>query len=128
MNTPDSAADADAPGVVQPGNSDSVRTREERFVVRCSSVACGDGRGPNDRLEASVMRIAAVLLEPKYPAASTRLRVAWKEYFAATGTTALSVEQAIHDAGIRSLSWLRNELERSFDQLCKSAPIGEDDA
>ena len=58
------------------------REREARLLERCVCIAAGKPGTPLDEREANAVRVAAMLVLPRHPAAAARLRNAADDHFA----------------------------------------------
>lgn len=92
----------------------SARGLESALLTRCSSVARAPAKLARDRCEASVFRVASMLVRSRFSSKSNRLMVASDRYFAAHPDDLLAPTEVVRQGWVLSLSRLRDMLSQQL--------------
>lgn len=106
---------------------DNARSAESAMLDRCSLVARDDGKGNAkeneittsalDQREANVFRLAAMVVQSRFPGESLRLMQASDRYFSSHPNDMLAVAEVVRKGWVLSLPRLRDMLShRLFSQ------------
>ena len=101
--------------------SDTAREKESALLDRCIAVAEEDEKSAQDQREANVFRLAAMVIDSRFPSASKRLMQASEQYFAEHPTEMLNPGEVIRKGWILGLPRLRDMLSHRLgwhDKQC----------
>ncbi|WP_454763807.1 hypothetical protein [Cupriavidus campinensis] len=88
----------------------TARDEERDLLNRCAAAAKGELMGAADQREANVFRLASMVLRPRLPAESTRLRVASEQYFHQHPAELVESAQVVRNGWVMSVPRLRDML------------------
>ena len=88
----------------------TARDVESALFARCAAVARGDAPGARDQREANVFRLAAMVLQSRFPRESERLMQAGDLYFATYPDERLASADVVRSGWVASLPRLRDML------------------
>jgi hypothetical protein len=86
------------------------RELEGNHLARCAAVAHGQSPDAQDRREANVFRVAAMVVQHHFPQESSRLMDASNRYFGSHPGERLSAEDVVRNGWIFSFPRLRDML------------------
>jgi hypothetical protein len=92
----------------------SARDAESAVLARCAAAASGTLELADDRREAHVFRVAAMVMRPRFPLQSARLMQASERYFAQHPGDVLETAEVIRKGWLSSLPRLRSMLSRQL--------------
>jgi len=87
------------------------RALEVRLVERCALVGLGVSATADDRKEANVFRVAAMVVGSRHPLAAGNLRRASTRFFGDRPTDELPADEVVRQGWVTSLPRLRQLLE-----------------
>jgi hypothetical protein len=90
----------------------TARDAESALLARCSAVAFGDAAPASDQREAHVFRLAAMVVQSRFPRESTRLMQASDRYFGSHPNERLEAAEAVRQGWILSMPRLRDMLSQ----------------
>lgn len=90
------------------------RDREAEMLKKCVLVGRGECLAAASSAEANVFRVAAMLLESRFPLEAKRLACVGEEYFAADPASKLPAVEVIRNGWLISLPRARDLLERQI--------------
>jgi len=90
------------------------RELEAALLARCAAAAREDGRAAEDRREANVFRLAAMVVQSRFPRESERLMRASERYFAGRPDDRLPPGDVVRNGWVFSLPRLREMLSRQL--------------
>lgn len=88
----------------------TARDNESALLARCSSVARELAQSAQDQREANVFRLAAMVVQSRFPGESKCLMRASEQYFAAHPDERLAPAEVVRKGWISSLPRLRDML------------------
>lgn len=92
------------------------RDTEERLLSRCASVAKNKAAAAQDKVEANVFRVAALVVQSNYPGESERLMRVSDEYFSQHPDERLPAAEVVRSGWVFSLPRLRDMLRLRLQQ------------
>jgi hypothetical protein len=90
----------------------TARDAESALLARCSVVAGERAQPARDQREANVFRLAAMVVQSRFPSESKRLRQASERYFASHPDERLAPADVVRKGWVLSLPRLRDRLSR----------------
>lgn len=93
----------------------TARDNESALLARCSVVAREAAQSAQDQREANVFRLAAMVVQSRFPSESTSLMRASDQYFAAHPNEKLAPADVVRKGWVLSLPRLRDMLSH---RLC----------
>jgi hypothetical protein len=90
------------------------RERESEMLNKCVLVGRGECLAASNSAEANVFRVAAMLLESRFPVEARRLACVCEGYFSADPASKLPAVEVIRNGWLISLPRARDLLERQF--------------
>lgn len=93
----------------------TARELESTLLARCAAVAGEAAQAAQDQREANVFRLAAMVVQSRFPRESRSLMQASEQYFAAHPNERLAPVEVVRHGWVFSLPRLRDMLSR---QLC----------
>lgn len=94
----------------------TARDTESALLARCSAVARELARSAQDQREANVFRLAAMVVQSRFPSESMRLRQASERYFDAHPGERLAPADVVRKGWVLGLPRLRDMLSH---KLCE---------
>jgi uncharacterized protein YmfQ (DUF2313 family) len=95
----------------------NARELEAALLARCAAVAREVGQAAaQDRREANVFRLAAMLVQSRFPRASGSLLRASERYFAVHPDEKLAAAEVVRNGWVASLPRLRDMLGRQLHE------------
>lgn len=88
----------------------TAREAEDNMLVRCTSVARGAAAAAHDQREANVFRVAAMVVQSRFPSESARLMQAGEDYFLLHPRDRLPAADVVRNGWVFSLPRLRDML------------------
>ena len=88
------------------------RDQEAEMLKKCVLVGRGECLAASNSAEANVFRVAAMLIESRFPLEANRLACVGEEYFAADPAAKLPAVEVIRNGWLISLPRARDLLER----------------
>lgn len=88
----------------------TARDVESALLARCSAVARGSDPSARDQREANVFRLAAMVIQSRFPDESARLMQASEQYFASHPTEKLAPAEVVRKGWVLNLPRLRDML------------------
>lgn len=98
-------------GIISPMNS---RDLESALLSRCAAVARQASAQARDQREANVFRLAAMVVQSRFPGESNRLMRASDQYFEAHPTERLPPQAVVKNGWVFSLPRLREMLSQQL--------------
>lgn len=92
----------------------TARDREEALLNRCAAVARGDAIKASDQSEATVFRLASMILGRGFEDQAGKLRSAAAKYFAEHPDEVMEPVEAVEKGWVIGLSRLRDMLTRKL--------------
>lgn len=92
----------------------TARDNESALLARCSSVARELAQSAQDQREANVFRLAAMVVQSRFPGESKCLMRASEQYFAAHPDERLAPAEVVRKGWISSLPRLRDMLSHQL--------------
>lgn len=92
----------------------TARDTESELLTRCYTVAHETAQSALDQREANVFRLAAMLVQSRFPSESMRLLQASERYFVAHPSQKMAVADVVRQGWILSLPRLRDMLSHRF--------------
>ena len=86
----------------------NARELEDQFLSRCATAATQPNAVANDQREANIFRMAALLIQSRYPEASSRLLHASTAYFSQHKNEQLTASEVIRNGWLISLPRARD--------------------
>lgn len=90
------------------------REQESAMLARCATAARKDEDGAHDQREANVFRLAAMVLQSRFPVESKRLSRASNAYFVDHPTEKLACADIVRQGWVFSLPRLRDMLSHQL--------------
>jgi len=90
------------------------REVEDALMKRCASVAREANHVAKDQLEANVFRLAAMVIQSRFPHEAQRLMAASERYFAAHPSEQLASVEVIRRGWVVGVPRLRDRLSREL--------------
>ncbi|MGO4304410.1 hypothetical protein [Cupriavidus sp. RAF12] len=90
------------------------REVEDALLKRCAAVAREANLVATDQREANVFRLAAMVVQSRFPHEATRLMVASERYFATHPAEQLASVEVIRRGWVANLPRLRDRLSREL--------------
>lgn len=90
----------------------TARDAESALLARCSVVAREPARAAQDQREANVFRLAAMVIQSRFPGESARLMQASEQYFTSHPDERLAPVDVVRMGWVLSLPRLRDMLSR----------------
>jgi hypothetical protein len=90
------------------------RNVESALIARCCAVARQDGLCAQKQCEANVFRLAAMLVQSRFPSESKRLTQASEQYFASHPNEQLDPAEVINKGWILGLPRFRDMLNHQL--------------
>jgi hypothetical protein len=90
----------------------TAREKESALLARCAAVARAAAPTVEDPREANVFRVAAMVVQSRFPSESRRLMQASEHYFAAHPDEQLSAAEVVGTGWVIGLPRLRDRLSR----------------
>jgi len=90
----------------------NARDLESALLARCAAVAREAGRPAQDQREANVFRLAAMVLQSRFPRESGSMMRASESYFAAHPDERLAAAEVVRKGWVSNLPRLRDMLSR----------------
>jgi hypothetical protein len=101
--------------IAHPSQAMSAREVESALLARCADVARAVAPMAGDQREANVFRLAAMVVQSRFPGESENLMQASERYFAAHPEEKLAPAEVVRNGWIMNLPRLRDRLSR---RLC----------
>jgi len=95
----------------------TARDAESALLARCSAVARELVQSALDQRETNVFRLAAMVVQSRFPGESKRLMRASEQYFAAHPHEMLAPADVVRKGWVLSLPRLRDRLSRQLQML-----------
>jgi hypothetical protein len=92
----------------------TARDTEAALLTRCAQVAQSKGLFAQNQVEANVFRLAAMVLQPQFPAAAAQLRNASNRYFGIRPNEKLPPAEVINRGWVIGLPRLRDMLSHQL--------------
>jgi hypothetical protein len=92
----------------------SVRDLESTLLSRCAAVAREVAQTAQDQREANVFRLAAMVVQSRFPNESQRLMRASEQYFAAHPSEMLAPAEVVRKGWVFNLPRLRDMLSHQL--------------
>lgn len=92
----------------------TARDAESTLLARCSAVAREAAQSAQDQREANVFRLAAMVVQSRFPDESVRLMQASERYFASHPNEKLVPADVVRKGWVLSLPRLRDMLSHRF--------------
>jgi len=96
----------------------TARELEAAMLTRCAKAAREGATAPRDQREANVFRLAAMVVQSRFPVASRRLMQASEQYFTAHPHERLPPEEVVRNGWVLSLPRLRDRLSHQLQRDC----------
>lgn len=96
----------------------TAREKEAELLSRCATAAREAACTAHDQREANVFRLAAMVVQSRFPSESACLMRASERYFAGHPQERLAAEDVVHHGWVISLPRLRDMLSI---ELCRDA-------
>jgi hypothetical protein len=90
----------------------TARDAESTLLTRCSAVARETAQAAQDQREANVFRLAAMVVQSRFPSESARLMQASEWYFASHPNEKLALADVVRAGWVSNLPRLRDMLSR----------------
>lgn len=88
----------------------TAREAEDNMLARCAAVAHGASAAAHDQREASVFRVAAMVVQSRFPSESASLMQAGEDYFSRHPNDRLPAADVVRNGWVFSLPRLRDML------------------
>lgn len=88
----------------------TARDVESALLARCSAVAKGSDQSARDQREANVFRLAAMVIQSRFPGESGRLMQVSEQYFASHPNERLAPAEVVRNGWVLNLPRLRDML------------------
>jgi hypothetical protein len=88
----------------------NARETEGDMLARCAVIARGSMSAAHDQREANVFRLAAMVVQSRFPRESASLMQASERYFARHPQDKLAPADVVRKGWVFSLPWLRDML------------------
>lgn len=88
----------------------TAREAEDNMLVRCATVARGAAAAARDQREANVFRLAAMVVQSRFPSESAQLMQAGEDYFLLHPRDRLPATDIVRNGWVFSLPRLRDML------------------
>ncbi|MDR2013046.1 MAG: hypothetical protein LBQ20_08400 [Rhodanobacter sp.] len=92
----------------------NARDAESALLARCAAVAYENAQAAQDQREASVFRLAAMVVRSRFPYESGHLMQASERYFARHPSERLAPVEVVRNGWVSSLPRLRDMLSRQL--------------
>ena len=92
----------------------TARENESALLTRCAVAAREAAPAARDQREANVFRVAAMVVQSRFPSESGRLMRASEQYFATHPAERLASEQVVRKGWVVSLPRLRDMLSQQL--------------
>jgi hypothetical protein len=102
--------------IAPPSQAMTARERESALLARCAVAARAVAPAVEDQCEANVFRLAAMVVQSRFPSESRRLMQASEHYFAAHPDEQLSAAEVVGNGWVIGLPRLRDRLSRRLEE------------
>lgn len=96
----------------------TARELEAALLTRCTTAAREVALAARDQREANVFRLAAMVVQSRFPVASGHLMQASEQYFATHPHERLAPEEVVRNGWVLSLPRLRDMLTHQLEGGC----------
>ena len=110
----------------------AARDAESALLARCVVVAHEDAQSAQDQREANVFRLAAMVIQSRFPVEARSLMQASERYFALNPNDRLASADVVRKGWVLNLPRLRDRLERLLESQYaaprerKTSQVGHD--